>query len=305
MAVGLLVPWPLKIVIDSVLGSQPPPDLVARWVTGVERTKLLALAVGGGLVLTLLSNALSVATSYLKTRLEQAIILDFRSDLFHHAERLSVAFRDQVSTSRLMYAINFEAAAAGTLIMALQPLAQGALTVMGMVWITFRIDPTLALLAVTVVPILYYSSGYYARYIQPRLLQVKWMEADALSIIHDAMAMVPIVSAFSREDHELSRFRRQGNATLRARVGITTRQTMFSLTVNMTTATGTALVLGFGSYQALRGRLTPGDLLVVLAYVAAVYKPLEAISYTVGSLQDNLVGLRMAFHILDTEPHHP
>ena len=128
------------------------------------------------------------------------------------------------------------------------------------------------------------------------------MEADALSIIHDAMSMVPIVSAFGREEHELSRFRRQGNATLRARVGITTRQTLFSLSVNMTTATGTALVLGFGSYQALRGRLTPGDLLVVLAYVAAVYKPLEAISYTVGSLQDNLVGLRMAFHILDTEP---
>ncbi len=119
------------------------------------------------------------------------------------------------------------------------------------------------------------------------------------------MAMVPIVSAFGREDHELSRFRRQGDATLRARVGITMRQTLFSLTVNMTTATGTALVLGFGSYQALQGRLTPGDLLVVLAYVAAVYKPLEAISYTVGSLQDNLVGLRMAFHILDTEPDHP
>jgi ABC-type multidrug transport system fused ATPase/permease subunit len=201
-----------------------------------------------------------------------------------------------------MYAINFEAAAAGTLITALQPLAQGGLTVIGMVWITFRIDPILAFLAVTVVPILYYASGYYARYIQPRLLQVKWMEADALSIIHDAMAMVPIVSAFGREDHELSRFRRQGDATLRARVGITTRQTLFSLSVNMTTATGTALVLGFGSYQALRGRLTPGDLLVVLAYVAAVYKPLETISYTVGSLQDNLVGLRMAFHILDTEP---
>lgn len=302
VAVGLLVPWPLKIVIDSVLGTEPTPDVLDRWVNGLDRTTLLIAAVSAGLILTLLSNALNVATSYLKTRLEQAIILDFRSDLFQHTERLSVAFRDQVSTGRLMYAINFEAIAAGTLITALQPLAQGGLTVIGMVWITFRIDPILALLAVTVVPILYYASGYYARYIQPRLLQVKGMEADALSIVHDAMSMVPIVSAFGREDHELSRFRRQGNATLRARVGITTRQTLFSLSVNMTTATGTALVLGFGSYQALRGRLTPGDLLVVLAYVAAVYKPLETISYTVGSLQDNLVGLRMAFHILDTEP---
>ena len=106
---GLLVPWPLKIVIDSVLGAEPTPDVLDRWVAGMDRTTLLIAAVSAGLILTLLSNALTVATSYLKTRLEQAIILDFRSDLFHHAERLSVAFRDQVSTGRLMYAINFEA----------------------------------------------------------------------------------------------------------------------------------------------------------------------------------------------------
>jgi ABC-type multidrug transport system fused ATPase/permease subunit len=302
VGVGLLLPWPVKIVIDNVLGSQPIPDVLAPWFAGADRVPLLAAAVTAGLSFALLSNVLAVATSYLKTRLEQAIILDFRSDLFHHAERLSVAFRDQVSTGRLIYAINFEAAAAGTLIMAMQPLVQGALTVIGMAWITYRIDPILALLAVTVVPVLYYAIGYYATYIQPRLLQVKVMEADALSIIHDAMSMVPVVTAFGREDHELGRFRRQGQANLRARVGITTRQTVFSLCVNMTTAIGTALVLGFGSYQALRGSLTAGDLLVVLSYVAAVYKPLEAISYTVGSLQDNLVGLRMGFHILDTRP---
>jgi ABC-type multidrug transport system fused ATPase/permease subunit len=302
VGVGLLVPWPLKVVIDNVLGAQPVPASLAPWVEGMSRTTMLAVAVTSGLLFSLLANGLAVATSYLKTRLEQGIILDFRSDLFHHAERLSVAFRDQISTGRLVYAINFEASAAGHLIMALQPLAQGALTVIGMVWVTFVIDPVVALLAVTVVPILYYAIGYYATYIQPRLLQVKGMEADALSIVHDAMSMVPVVTAFGREDHELLRYRRQGAATLRARVGITTRQTMFSLCVNMTTATGTALVLGFGSYQALRGRITPGELLVVLSYVAAVYKPLEQISYTLGSLQDNLVGLRMGLHVLDTKP---
>ena len=302
VGVGLLLPWPLKIVIDNVLGSQPIPPLLASWLSGLDRATMLGLAVAAGLALALVSNALSVAMAYLKTRLEQGIILDFRSDLFHHAERLSVAFRDHISTGRLTYAINFEAIAAGHLIMALQPLAQGALTVIGMVWITFGIDPVVAGLAVTVVPILYYAIGYYATHIQPRLLRVKGMEADALSIVHDAMTMDPIVTAFGREEHELARFRRQSLETLGARLGVTTRQTLFSLSVNMTTATGTALVLGFGSYQALRGELTPGELLVVLAYVSAVYKPLEQISYTVGTLQDNLAGLRLAFHVLDTKP---
>ena len=124
------------------------------------------LAVLAGLTFTLLVNGLSVAMSYLNTRLEQGIILDFRSDLFHHAERLSVAYRDQVNTGRLIYAINFESIAAGRLVMALQPLAQGALTVIGMVWITFRIDHLLALLAVIVVPVLYYAIGYYATHMR-------------------------------------------------------------------------------------------------------------------------------------------
>ena len=45
------------------------------------------------------------------------MIADFRGDLFRHTERLSVAYRDQVSTGRLIYGINFEAAAAGALVM--------------------------------------------------------------------------------------------------------------------------------------------------------------------------------------------
>jgi len=302
VGIGLLLPWPLKIVVDSVLGSRPLPALLNDRFGGADRGTLLLLAVLAGLTFTLLVNGLAVAMSYVNTRLEQGIILDFRSDLFHHAERLSVAYRDHVSTGRLIYAINFESVAAGRLVMALQPLAQGVLTMVGMAWITFRIDHVLALLAVVVVPVLYYAFGYYATHMQPRLLQVKGLEADALSVIHDAMSMVPVVTAFGREEHELSRFRRQSLTTLRARVGITVRQTLFSLCVNMTTAIGTALVLGAGSYQALRGRLTAGDLLVVLAYVAAVYKPLESISYTLGSLQDNLTGLRMGFNILDTRP---
>jgi len=61
-------------------------------------------------------------------------------------------------------------------------------------------------------------------------------------------------------------------------------------------------VLGYGGWQALHGTLTVGDLLIVIAYIAAVYSPLEAISTTVGSLQDQVVSLRMAFSLLDTLP---
>ncbi len=171
-----------------------------------------------------------------------------------------------------------------------------------MFWITLLIDARLALLSMTVVPLLYLSVGYYIKHIQPRLLHVKGLEAECLGIIHEALSMLRVIVAFGREDHEYRRFREQGARAVGARVRLTVRQTLFSLAVNMTTAIGTALVLGYGAYHALQGRLSVGQLLVVMTYVAAVYKPLEAISTTVGGLQDQLVGLKITFGLLDTEP---
>ena len=303
-AFGLLAPWPLQILVDNVIGEAPLPAALAGVLgdSSSHRFLLLALAVTAGLVVAVAGAGIHVVNSYVNTKLEQRIIADFRGDLFRHTERLSVAYRDQVSTARLMYGINFEAAAAGTLVLSIQPLAQAALTLVGMVWIAFRIDGTLAWLSIAVVPLLYWSIRYYATHIQQRLLDVKLMEADCLSVVHDAVCMLPVITAFQREDHERERVRSTTALAIDARVDITVRQTLFSLAVTTTTAIGTAMVLGVGAYHAIQGRITAGELLVVLSYIAAVYKPLETISYMAGALQDNLIGLRMAFHILDTEP---
>src|SRR5262249_2185421 len=160
---------------DNVLGQEPLPAALTALLGQLadDRVTLLLLAVGAGLVVTLLDSGLHVAANYVNTRLEQGIVLDFRNQLFRHAQRLSVADTDQVSTGRLMYGINFEAAAAGGLIMAIQPIAQSMLTLVGIVWISLQIDVALAALALMVVPLLYYLIGYYATHIQQRLSNVK------------------------------------------------------------------------------------------------------------------------------------
>jgi ABC-type multidrug transport system fused ATPase/permease subunit len=269
---------------------------------GYFRVLLLFVAVIAGLFVTMSSNLLNVFANYVNTKLEQSIILDFRGDLFHHTQRLSVAYHNQASTARTIFAVNFEAAGAGTVIMALQPLVQSALTLIGMIFITFQIDWVLALVALSIVPFLYYSVGYYVKYIQAPMLHVKNMEAESLAIVHEALSMIRVVVPFGREGHEERKFRQQGKRTVNSRVDITVRQSTFSLAVDMTIALGTALVLALGGYHALQGQLTAGQLLVVLAYVASIYKPLEAISYTIGSLQDQIAGLGMGFRVMDTPP---
>jgi ABC-type multidrug transport system fused ATPase/permease subunit len=107
-------------------------------------------------------------------------------------------------------------------------------------------DWRIALLSLTVVPFLYWSVGYYMKTVQQRLYEVRAMEGESLSIIHEAMSMLRVIVAFGREDHEHRRFRSQGERTIDARIKLTVRQTLFSLGVNTITAVGTALVLGYG-----------------------------------------------------------
>lgn len=302
-AVDLLTPWPLKFLVDNVLGDQPLPEWMQTVVgTGMKQKQLLIVTVVTGLSVALIHNGLTVLNSYFQTKLEQRIILDFRSDLFQHAQRLSLAFHDQRRSGMLIYAINNQGDAVVGLIMMLPTLLQSLISLIGMFWIVCLMDAWLALLSMTILPLLLYSVRYYATRIQDRLMHVCGMEGESLSIVHEAMSMLRVIVAFGRENHEYQRFRIQGQRAIDARVDVTVRQTLFTLVVNMITALGTAGVLGYGAYQVLEGKLTIGNLLVVMAYIAAVYKPLEAITYSLGSVQDKLVHLRIAFDLLDTEP---
>ena len=132
-AMDLLTPWPLKILVDNALGQQPVPGWLQAIVgAGIAQRHLLIFAVVAGLLVTLLHNGFSVIESYVKTKLEQRIILDFRSDLFEHAQRLSLAFHDSRRSGMLIYAINSQGDAVVGLIMIVPTLVQSLITLVGM-----------------------------------------------------------------------------------------------------------------------------------------------------------------------------
>ena len=301
--VGLLTPWPMKILVDSVLGNEPLPRFFSGLGPGaLNKNALLLAVVTGGFALAALSSTVTVVTGYITTKLDLAMTLDFRSDLFQHAQRLSMAYHDQRRSGMVIYIINSMAGSATSVLMTVLPLAQNSLTLVGMLWISLRLNPRLALLSLSVVPFLYYSVGYYSTHIRQRLITVKGMEGESLSIIHEAVSMLRVIVAFGREDYEHSRFRSQGVRANAARLMVTLRQEIFALAVNLTSALGTAMVLGYGAYLALQHKLTVGELLVVLAYIGSLYKPLEAISGTIGLLQDGFVNLQIAFDLLEKDP---
>jgi ATP-binding cassette subfamily B protein len=300
--VHLLQPWPLAIMIDTVVRHKASPPIASAFLPEGHRYWQLGILVGAGFALTVLGNGVTVWQTALDASIEQRMILDFRSDLFQHAQRLSLAFHDARKTGELMSRINYAAASVGNVVMAFPPMLQAFLSLIGMLVISVLIEWQLALISLVVVPLLYYSAGLYGRRVTPRLERVQGLEWQSLSIVHEAMAMLRVIVSFGREPYEFKRFREQGERAVDERVKLTVRQTLFTLLVNTITAAGTAGVLGYGFYLVLEGRLDVGKLIVVLSYVAAVYQPLEAISGSVGLLHTELVALRSSFWLLDTAP---
>ncbi len=296
---ALAVPWPMALLVDSVLTDQPLPDYVDRFLPD-DRTTLIYVAVIGGLVVTLLTGVLTVLSNYVLTKLDQRMVLDFRSDLFGHVQRLSMDFHDNRRTGEFMANVNTRAASLGQIVVALPPLVQSALTLVGMFAITYRLNGQLALISLIVVPFLYYSTGLYAARVTPHVRSVRALEGRSLNIVHEAIQMIRVIVAFGRENHEHDRFRIQGKDAVDGRVKLTVRQTVFSLGVSLVTAIGTALVLGVGAFAVVRGDLSVGGLIIVMSYVAAMYKPLETISSTVTGIQEKMVALEGAFELLDT-----
>ncbi len=300
---GLAEPWPLAVIFTNILQEQEPSGVI-KFVFGADPTVwvILVAMVLARFLITAVGNAFTVLNHYLGSKIEQNMVLDLRSDLFAHVQRLSLTFHDERQTGALMSQINTQAAAVGNIVMVVPPIAESVLTLVGMLVIATLIDWQLAVLSLMVVPLLYWSFGLYGRRIVPRLQRVQSLEWRSLSIVHESMAMLRVIVTFGREDHEHRRFREQGQTAVDERVKLTVSQSLYTLGVQTTTAAGISLVLGVGAWHVIQGTISLGELIVMMTYIASVYQPLEQLSLTVGTIHEQLVQFNASLDLLDTEP---
>jgi ATP-binding cassette, subfamily B, bacterial len=302
-ALGLAEPWPLAVILNQVLAEDNPTGLI-KFFFGEDPVTWVVLvsAVLARFLIIVVGNAFTVLSHYLGSTTEQNMVMDLRSDLFRHVQRLSFTFHDQRQTGALMSQINTQAAAVGNIVMVIPPIAEATLTLIGMLVISLLIDWEVALLALAVVPVLYWSFGAYGSRIVPRLRKVQELEWRSLSIVHESMAMLRVIVSFGREDYEHQRFREQGKTAVDERVKLTVSQSMYTLFVQTATAAGTSLVLGFGAWHVMQGKIAVGELIVLITYISSVYQPLEQISTTVGMIHEELVQFNSSLDLLDMDP---
>ncbi|MGE0815854.1 MAG: ABC transporter ATP-binding protein [Vicinamibacterales bacterium] len=307
LEVGLsaLAPWPLKTVVDNVLGGQPlgwPLAGAASLIGGRPAALLVAVALAG-LALSLASEVATLFHTQLQVDTGQRILYDLRHRLVERLLGLGLRHHVTARTADAVYRLDADAYCINDLaIGGVFPVATAALKLGVMFAILVRLDPTLALLSISIVPLLYLSLRHYASRMVDRAERVKQLESSLVERMFEMLTSIRVVKSFARERHEVARFTRLGEETMRARLRLTWQESWFAIALGSSTLVGTALILIVGGLHVLDGSLTVGALLVVLAYLAAVYNPLSAIAHTAGTLQQAVAGARRVREILALEP---
>ena len=301
IALGALQPWPLAIVIDYVLtplnlGGKPFPAWVQPWITALTHNNTLVLLVAvvvAGVVLQLVNQFVSAYGTQVQVDTGQRMVYDLRSRLFQHLTALGLNHHITTSTADAVYRVDVDAYAIENLVMSgIFPLATSATSLIVMFGFLLYKNVTIGLLSLCVVPFLYLCLRYYTSTLVNREERVKELESKLLERLYETFGAIRLVKSFSRETHELERYQQAGETTMKARIAITWQSSLFSVVVSTITILGTALVVVVGGEQVMSGRLTIGQLTVVISYLAAVYGPLSAIAHTTGQLQGAFAGAK-------------
>jgi ATP-binding cassette, subfamily B, bacterial len=302
---ALLLPVPLKIAVDSVLGSQPPPgilDTVLPAAATHSDTGLLITVALMFVVFAFLSQLVDLATLVLGTHTGERLLILFRCRLFLHVQRLSLAYHDRRDIGESAYRIQWDASNLRDLAEAVFPLLAGLSMFVGILIVTVLINWQLALVALTVGPFVIVVARIYGRRLRSEWHTAERFESRGLSVVQETLSAMRVVTAFGQEQREASRFVDRAWAGSHARRRLASVQGMLALLIGLITAVGTAAVLIVGVTEVNSGAITLGELLIVMAYLTLLYQPLEDMGKKVADLQEALAGLERAYSVLDEVP---
>ena len=298
IVLGALQQWPLAIVIDYVLVGNRFPSWIQSTVDSITRganpkLELLVIVVIAGIVLQIVNQLVSAYGTQVQVDTGQRMVYDLRYRLFNHLQALGLHHHVTTSTSDAVYRVDVDAYSIENLVMSgIFPLATAVTTLVVMFTILARLDLTIALLSLTVVPFLFVCLRYYMRTLVMREERVKELESKLLDRLYETFSAMRLVKSFAREPFEAGRYAAAGETTMNARISVTWQQSLFSVAVGTITILGTGMVIIVGGVHVMRGQLKIGELTVVIGYLAAVYGPLSSIAHTTGQLQGAIAGAK-------------
>jgi len=304
-AADVLEPWPVTIVVDSVLQGKKAPAALSGFINsvfGTNTTAILEFALAAVLLIAIVGGISAYVEKYLTTSVSQWVAHDMRLLLYQRIQRLSLAEHGKSRAGDLITRVTKDIDAVQDFIdTALLGIVVNIATLVGMVGIMLYVNWRFTLIGLSVAPPLGLFVYFYSRRIKEASRGVKKKESELMSGVAEVLTSIQVVQVFAREDYEDRRFSSESRQNVEAGLEARSIKAKLSPIVDVFVAVGTCLVLGYGVVLVQRGELTTGVLIVFLMYLKKTYKPLKDLSKMANTLSKASVSFDRVQEVIGVE----
>jgi subfamily B ATP-binding cassette protein MsbA len=304
MVAGIAAPWPLKIVLDNVVGEHKLPEWLSNvlqpFMSSGTRMQLAAAAAVAVVLIALLGAMASYVANYYTTSVGQWVANDLRLRTYHHLQQLSVNYYNTHDMGTLLSTITAD-------VQTIQAFASSStlgmlvdlLTILGMLAIMFWLNWDFTLIAVAVTPFLLVMISRFKKAVKTATKEVRKQQSNIVAVVQQGLESMKVVKAFGRQDLEQDELGEVSKATVEAALKARRVKALLSPTVSVIVAACTAFVLWRGSSLILRGTMTAGALTVFLSYLSQFFRPVKDLATMTNTIAQTAVGVERVRAILD------
>ncbi|MCE5200172.1 MAG: ABC transporter ATP-binding protein [Armatimonadota bacterium] len=316
--VGYLKPYKTSMLIGVLsnvalgLVGLVPPLLYGKTITdhvlmghgpAAGRLKLLLAAVAALLVIQGFTSLVSFARGYVMHVLGEKIILDLRKHIYSRLQSLSVSYFDSRQTGEIMSRVTNDTEVVEEFVNhAADTLIADAFRLVAMCIVMFFLSPTLALVALIPVPLLFFMARKFSKRVRPVYRAVRERLAEISADVQERISGIRVVKAFAREDHEYSIFKRDVEAYYNQRVKAVRMWTSFFPCIDMLVQTGAFAIWIVGSIMVIHNQLSVGTMMVFIFYLGMLYQPVGNLARINDTIQRSLAAAERIFEVVDEEP---
>lgn len=296
----LLEPWPLKIIFDRVLFADAQISTGSGWIDRITPGRLLTGACVAILIIAVVRGIAAYLSTVFAALAGNRALTTIRNDVFDHLLRLPLRFHHRHASGDLITRVVTDVGRLQeVLVTALLPLIVHALMLVGMVTLMLVMNWRLGLLAIGVAPLIFVFNRKQTGRIRTVAREQRRREGQMAAAAGEALGSVRLIQAMSLEDLQSASFRGKSAANLREGVRARRLAARLERGVDILIALGSALVLWAGASLVREGSLTPGDLIVFLAYLKNAFKPVRDLAKYTGRLAKAAASGERVLEILD------
>jgi len=285
---GPLVPKLVQVTIDREIAEGDVAGL--RRMIGI----LFAIVAAEGL--------LSFVNAYLTQWIGQQAIFDVRTKVYRHVQRQSLRFFDSRPIGQLITRVTSDVESLS------QVLSAGIVTILGdlfklifIAWFMFSLDWQLALVTMSVMPIMIYATFWFKRKVRDAYRDTRKQVARINSFLQEHVTGMRIVQLFGREEEEMQRFTGINDDHRQAYIKTIFYFALFWPMVDLVASAALGLVLWYGGLSAMVGGVTLGVLIAFIQYARRFFEPIRNLSDQFNTLQSAMAGAERIFGLLDTD----